>query len=155
MERFLELNRRGELNTSVKQYEYVQDFYKSLNSFLNNNALIRTYHEKYLCKSNSEKTSPNQNVDKNQELLLNIQNTEEIEKLIEAIMIFVESVVSTNIYDIVFPLIMTEFEDNDINIQKRIRSFYWITSDMIGTCLDENSILYRDFYEESLSRNEI
>ncbi len=66
-------------------------------------------------------------------------------------MIMVESYVTNNIYDYVFPVIMSEFEDQDMNLQKRIRDFYWITNEMIGTCIDENSIFYRDSYEEALN----
>jgi len=46
---------------------------------------------------------------------------------------------------------MSEFEEQDMHLQKRIRDFYWITNDMIGTCIDENSIFYRDSYEEALN----
>lgn len=73
------------------------------------------------------------------------------EKLYEAIMIMVESFVTNSIYDYVFPVIMNEFEDQDMNLQKRIRSFYWITNEMIGTCIDENSIFYRESYEEAIN----
>ena len=66
-------------------------------------------------------------------------------------MIMVESFITNNIYDYVFPVIMTEFEDQDMNLQKRIRSFYWITNEMIGTCIDENSIFYRESYEEAIN----
>jgi hypothetical protein len=38
-----------------------------------------------------------------------------------------------------------------MQLQKRIRDFYWVTNDMIGTCIDENSIFYRDSYEEALN----
>ena len=66
-------------------------------------------------------------------------------------MIMVESFITNSIYDYVFPVIMTEFEDQDMNLQKRIRSFYWITNEMIGTCIDENSIFYRESYEEAIN----
>jgi len=46
---------------------------------------------------------------------------------------------------------MSEFEEEDMQLQKKIRSFYWITNEMIGTCIDENSIFYRDSYEEALN----
>jgi hypothetical protein len=73
------------------------------------------------------------------------------EKLYEAIMIMVEAFVNSNLYDYVFPSIMSEYEEQDMSLQKRIRSFYWITNEMIGTCIDEHSIFYRDFYEEALN----
>jgi hypothetical protein len=66
-------------------------------------------------------------------------------------MIYVESCITNSLYDYVFPSIMSEFEDTDIKIQKRIRNLNWITHEMIGTCLDENNILYRDSYEDSIS----
>jgi hypothetical protein len=46
---------------------------------------------------------------------------------------------------------MSEFEEQDMELQKRIRGFYWITNEMIGTCIDENSIFFRDSYEEALN----
>ena len=66
-------------------------------------------------------------------------------------MIMVESYVNNSIYDYVFPSTMSEFEEEDMQLQKKIRSFYWITNEMIGTCIDENSIFYRDSYEEALN----
>lgn len=73
------------------------------------------------------------------------------EKLYEAIMIMVESYVNASLYDHVFPAIMSEYEEQDMSLQKRIRGFYWITNEMIGTCIDEHSIFYRDSYEEALN----
>lgn len=73
------------------------------------------------------------------------------DKLYEAVMIMVESFINSNLYDYVFPSIMSEYEEQDMSLQKRIRGFYWITNEMIGTCIDEHSIFYRELYEEALN----
>ena len=143
VEKFLEKLKRNDqqtnINNSNKQYEVVQDFYKHIYKFITNNAQLKIFLEKLIQKLNSNASQ------------IQITFEDHSEKLYEAIMIMIESYVTNNIYDYVFPVIMSEFEDQDMNLQKRIRSFYWITNDMIGTCIDENSIFYRESYEEAIN----
>lgn len=145
MDKFNESLRKNELNNNERIYQLIQDFYNTINTFLVNNKLLKVYYEKYLPNQSLNLSPPDYNNAK-----AYVYN-DDIDKIIETLMIFVERNITNEIYDLVFPLIMSEFEDKDIKIQKRIRSFHWVTNDMIGTCLDENSLLYKDIYEEALS----
>ena len=166
LEQFIDLLRRNEL-TNTRQYEIVQEFYKKLHAHIQNHQSMKQYYEKIL----NNNTNTNNSGNNNDTLSLNsiltssaslltssssnsnflMQNNEEIEKLQELLIIYVESCLTNSLYDYVFPSIMSEFEDKDIKLQKRIRNLNWITHEMIGTCLDENNILYRDCYEDSIS----
>lgn len=171
LEQFIELLRKNELN-NTKQYEIVQDFYKKLNNYIQNHSSMKSYIEKITNtsinnsgnQSNIDATSINSlilssassilannssNNNNNSQQML--QNNEEIEKVQEILMMYVESCMTNSLYDYVFPSIMSEFEEKDIKLQKRIRNLYWITHEMIGTCLDENNILYRECYEDAIS----
>ncbi|CAF0707676.1 unnamed protein product [Brachionus calyciflorus] len=135
-----------------KQAEMVQDFYRKIFKYLTTNGSIKSYLDKLSSISNRMNTSSNDLVlDSSMTESQNSLTNEDTERFYEAIMIMVESYINTNIYDLVFPSLMSEFEDQDINLQKKIRSFYWITSEMIGTCIDENSIFYRTYYEEAIN----
>ncbi len=143
VEKFLEALKRDDqlVSNSNKQNEIVQEFFKKIYKYIATSGSLKSYIERsaQVRAHNSNDHSENQ------------QQVDESQKLNEAIMILVESYVTNNIYDHVFPIIMSEFEEQDMNLQKRIRDFYWITNEMIGTCIDENSIFYRDSYEEALN----
>lgn len=148
---------------STKQAEIIQDFYKKIHKYILTSASIKSYLDRIIGIKSSSNTSmsssqSSQNLSLNGEQNENFnslsqqqQNNDDAEKLYEAIMIMVEYNVNNNIYDYVFPTIMSEFEEQDMKLQKRIRDFYWITNEMIGTCIDENSIFYRESYEEALN----
>ena len=140
VERFIDSLKRNDQQTNItnstKHSEVVQKFYKKFHNYIATSATLKTFLDKTI---NSQLDVSTVTLD------------DQYEKLYEAIMIMVESYVTNNIYDYVFPVIMNEFEDQDMNLQKRIRSFYWITNDMIGTCIDENSIFYRESYEEAIN----
>ena len=176
LEQFVELLRKNEL-TNTKQYEIVQDFYKKLYSHIQSHSTMKQYFDKISnINSNNSNSSSNSNISSsnvnyNDSISINsllqssasfltstssntsflMQNNEEIEKIQDLLMIYVESCLTNSLYDYVFPSIMSEFEDTDIKVQKKIRNLNWITHEMIGTCLDENNILYRDTYEDSIS----
>jgi hypothetical protein len=154
LENFIESLRKNEF-TNIKQYEIVQAFYKKLYNYIQNHETIKQYYEKISNTSNNSNNNNNDNQSINSNSTLNnnslMQNNEEIDKIQDLLMIYVESCLTNSLYDYVFPSIMSEFEDNDIKLQKRIRSLYWITHEMIGTCLDENNILFRDCYEDAIS----
>lgn len=143
LEKFIDAIKRNDklVMNSMKQNEIVQDFFKKIHKYILSNASIKAYLEKAALQQ--EKQNAEESTQK--------QPGEDAEKLNEGIMIMVESHVTNYIYDYVFPVIMSEFEDQDMNLQKRIRDFYWVTNEMIGTCIDENSIFYRDSYEEALN----
>jgi hypothetical protein len=174
LEQFVDMLRKNEL-TNTRQYEIVQEFYKKLYSYIQTHSSMKQYFEKIsnlnnsfsssnlssiANNSNNDTLSINSLLQSSASFLTNstssnasflMQNNEEIEKLQDLLMIYVESCITNSLYDYVFPSIMSEFEDTDIKIQKRIRNLNWITHEMIGTCLDENNILYRDSYEDSIS----
>jgi hypothetical protein len=174
LEQFVDMLRKNEL-TNTRQYEIVQEFYKKLYSYIQTHPSMKQYFEKIsnlnnsfsssnissiANNSNNDTLSINSLLQSSASFLTNstssnasflMQNNEEIEKLQDLLMIYVESCITNSLYDYVFPSIMSEFEDTDIKIQKRIRNLNWITHEMIGTCLDENNILYRDSYEDSIS----
>lgn len=144
-ERFIDALRRDDqliLNSS-KQNEIVQEFFKKIHKYVLGSASIKAYLDKSALYQQNNPDDGKGAMEK--------QPGEDAEKLNEAIMIMVESHVTNSIYDYVFPAIMGEFEEQDMNLQKRIRDFYWVTNEMIGTCIDENSIFYRDCYEEALN----
>lgn len=136
---------------NLKHSEMVQDFYQKINKYLTSSGSIKLYLDRFsmvtrpICLTN-DSLSDN-SLAENQ---TNINN-EESEKFSEGVMIMIESFVNNSIYDLVFPSLMSEFEEQNINLQKKIRRFYWITSEMIGTCIDENSVFYRDPYEEAIN----
>jgi hypothetical protein len=150
-------------NNNTKQSEVIQDFYKKIYKYILSSASIRSFLDKlntFMENSNmngsftetSGKTDQNNSAANNSSSNNNNNANESIgDNLYEAIMIMVESFINNSIYDFVFPSIMTEFEEQDMELQKRIRGFYWITNEMIGTCIDENSIFFRDAYEEALN----
>lgn len=142
IEKYIDALKRNDKLT--KQNEIVQDFFKKIYKYISSSASIKAYLDK------SAQLQANQNTNESGDFAQK-QPGEDAEKLNEAIMIMVESYVTNNIYDYVFPTIMSEFEEQDMNLQKRIRDFYWITNEMIGTCIDENSIFYRESYEEALN----
>jgi hypothetical protein len=153
IEKFLEAFRRNELAEGNRQFELVQDFYKKIYKYILTNASVRTCLEKSAPLLGAIESSKQQQQHQNSSTILNgtTNGGDYAQRLYEAIMILVESYVTTNIYDYVFPFMMTEFEEQDMYLQKKIRSFYWVTNEMIGTCLDENSIFYRDAYEEAIN----
>ena len=139
------------LNNNNKQSEVIQEFYKKIYKYIQTSASIKSFLEKLNLINNNNNGSGSSGL-MNDSSRANNSNSESIaSNLSEAIMIMVESFVNNQIYDYVFPSIMSEFEEQDMHLQKRIRGFYWITNEMIGTCIDENSIFYRDSYEESLN----
>ena len=140
-----EIKKKDLEKNGLKLSEEVQEFYKRINKYMLNNASIKAYLDKLA----TVKSSQSENNLSHTESTIN--NNEDSEKLHETIMIMVESYITNNIYDHVFPAIMSEFEEQDMNLQNRIRNFYWITNEMIGTCIDENSVFYRDTYEEALN----
>jgi hypothetical protein len=158
-------------NNNTKQSEIIQEFYKKIYKYIQTSASIKSFLDKlnaFIDNSNmngsfsdaaNNKTSGNNttasNNNNNNNSSMNNPNESIGDNLYEAIMIMVESFINNNIYDFVFPSIMTEFEEQDMELQKRIRGFYWITNEMIGTCIDENSIFFRDAYEEALNCKEI
>ena len=137
-------------SNGLKLSEDVQEFYKLMNKYLLNNASIKAYLDK-LASTNAKSAKKENSVVLTHSETANLNSGDDADKLYEAIMIMVESFITENIYDHVFPAIMSEFEEQDMNLQNRIRSFYWITNEMIGTCIDENSIFYRETYEEALN----
>ena len=145
-------------NNNTKQSEVIQDFYKKIYKYIQTSASIKSFLDKQhnatkdsLNGSFSESKS-NSNINDNSINTGNNNGNESIgENLYEAIMIMVEAFINNTIYDYVFPSIMSEFEEQDMELQKRIRGFYWITNEMIGTCIDENSMFFRDTYEEALN----
>jgi hypothetical protein len=164
------------VSSNNKQSEVVQEFYKKIFKYILTNASIRAYLERlngiksyYTHGKSSSSSSSSSSNDANNSGDLSGTTTSNLnqlarqlksssideycDKLNEAIMIWVESYLNNSLYDFVFPSIMSEYEEQDMKLQKRIRSFYWITNDMIGTCIDENSIFYRDSYEEALNCN--
>ena len=146
VDKFVEALKRNEqlISNSNKQNEVVQEFFKKVYKIILTSGSIKAYLDKCSqIKSNQESSQSDQQQQQ--------QQGDDGERLNEAIMIWIESYVTNNIYDYVFPTIMSEFEEQDMHLQKRIRDFYWITNDMIGTCIDENSIFYRDSYEEALN----
>jgi hypothetical protein len=167
VDKFLDAFKRKDQSSANnnKQFEVVQEFYKKIYKYIQTSASIKSYLDKLnniilqqnntsnnnLNTNDSSFSSNNQSLDTSN-LSQNLsQASDDVDKLHEAIMIMIESFINNSIYDFVFPSIMTEFEEQDMNLQKRIRDFYWITNEMIGTCIDENSIFYRDFYEEALN----
>lgn len=151
-----------------KQSEAVQDFYKKIYKYVLTNASLKSYLEKLNSIRNINLNAVNQRSADNgmsdggadggnpsvitvSKQLKGSNMDEYYDKLNEAIMIWVECFINNSLYDYVFPSIMTEYEEQDMKLQKRIRSFYWITNEMIGTCIDEHSIFYRDSYEEALN----
>lgn len=140
IEKFIDALKRSEklILNSIKQNEIVQEFFKKIHKYILSSASIKAYLDKSAALEQNDDGAEK-------------QPGEDAEKLYEGIMIMVESYVTNNIYDYVFPAIMSEFEEQDMNLQKRIRDFYWVTNEMIGTCIDENSIFYRDSYEEALN----
>lgn len=168
LDQFVELTKRinpSELGTTLgfssnKQFEMVQEFFKKIYKYIQTSASIRTYLDKLNMITNHDSSTNlsllnaslnESNVSLQQQSAS--MNVDEAERLYEAIMIMVESYICKNVYDLVFPLIMSEFEENDMKLQKRIRNFYWITNEMIGTCIDESSIFFRESYEEALNCN--
>jgi hypothetical protein len=165
VERFLEEYYRRKNPTTLpsslasqnaKQSEIIQEFYKKIYKYIQTSASIRSFLDKLIAlKENKNNDSSNSSI-LNSSINNNYSNQNSgneslADNLYEAIMIMVESFVNKSIYDYVFPSIMSEFEDQDMHLQKRIRSFYWITNEMIGTVIDEESIFYRDLYEEALN----
>jgi hypothetical protein len=167
VDKFLDAFKRKDQSSANnnKQFEVIQEFYKKIYKYIQTSASIKTYLDKLnnimlqqnnasnsnLNTNDSSSSSNNQSLDTSS-LSQNLsQVSDDVDKLHEGIMIMIESFINNSIYDFVFPSIMTEFEEQDMNLQKRIRDFYWITNEMIGTCIDENSIFYRDFYEEALN----
>lgn len=145
IEKFIDALKRNEKLTmnSIKQNEVVQEFFKKIYKYIQGSASIKVYLEKSaLLHQNSKEQASGD---------YQMQPGDDAEKLHEGIMIMVESHVTNKLYDYVFPAIMSEFEEEDMGLQKRIRDFYWVTNEMIGTCIDENSIFYRDSYEEALN----
>lgn len=143
IEKFTDALKRNEKLTmnSIKQNEVVQEFFKKIYKYIQGSASIKVYLEKSaIHQQNNSSSSSDQ-----------IQPGDDADKLHEGIMIMVESQVTNKLYDYVFPAIMSEFEEQDMGLQKRIRDFYWVTNEMIGTCIDENSIFYRESYEEALN----
>ena len=142
IEKFINALKRSEklILNSIKQNEIVQEFFKKIHKYILSSASIKAYLDKSAMLQQSQAISETEK-----------QPGEDADKLYEGIMIMVESFVTNSIYDYVFPAIMGEFEEQDMNLQKRIREFYWVTNEMIGTCIDENSIFYRDSYEEALN----
>lgn len=166
VDKFLDAFKRKDqlMMNSNKQFEIVQEFFKKIYKYIQTSASIKSYLERLnainlsntLNNSNdsaSSSFSVNSTADANNISMQQLQNSDDADKLYEAIMIMVESFINNNIYDYVFPSIMSEFEEQDMQLQKRIRSFYWITNEMIGTCIDENSIFFKDSYEEALNCN--
>jgi hypothetical protein len=168
LDQFVELTKRINPNelgatlgfSSNKQFEMVQEFFKKIYKYIQTSASIRTYLDKLNMITNHDSSTNlsllnaslnESNVSLQQQSAS--MNVDEAERLYEAIMIMVESYICKNVYDLVFPLIMSEFEENDMKLQKRIRNFYWITNEMIGTCIDESSIFFRESYEEALNCN--
>jgi hypothetical protein len=168
LDQFIELTKRINPNepgaslefSSNKQFEMVQDFFKKIYKYIQTSASIRTYLEKLNTITNHDSstnlsllnTSLNDS-NLSQQQQSTSMNVDDADRLYEAIMIMVESYICNNVYDSVFPLIMSEFEENDMKLQRRIRNFYWITNEMIGTCIDESSIFFRESYEEALNCN--
>lgn len=150
VDRFIEKLKRNDAPTNIansnKHSEIIQEFYKKIYKFITGHASLRTFLDKL--NAHLLETSQTNAAASNTATSSAHAAEDSAEKLYEAIMIMIESFVTNNIYDYVFPVIMSEFEDQDMRLQKRIRSFYWITNDMIGTCIDENSIFYRESYEE-------
>jgi hypothetical protein len=141
-------NKEKQQSDNVKQSDVVQEFFKKINKHITTSAHIKSQLERLnnvvLANTNESNQSEQQQQQQN--------GADELsEKLCEAIMIMVESFVVNSLYDYVFPSVMSEFEEQDMQLQKKIRSFYWITNEMIGTCIDENSIFYRESYEEALN----
>ncbi|RNA42572.1 rab5 GDP GTP exchange factor isoform X3 [Brachionus plicatilis] len=136
-------------SVNSKHSEMVQDFFRKMNKYLMTSGWIKLYLDKLSLVARPNSLT-NDSIEENSEVLTNI-NDEDSEKFSEAVMIMVESYINSCIYDLVFPSLMSEFEEQDIKLQKKIRRFYWITSQMIGTCIDENSVFYRDPYEEAIN----
>lgn len=137
------------LSVNTKHSEMVQDFYRKMNKYLITSGSIKLFLDRLSSVTRPILLSNDPVVD-NAENQTNV-NDEDSEKFTEAVMIMIESCINNTIYDLVFPSLMTEFEEQDINLQKKIRQFYWISSEMIGTCIDENSVFYRDPYEEAIN----
>ena len=139
------------LVVNTKHSEMVQDFYRKINKYLTSSGSIKLYLDRLsavtrpICLIND--SLGDNSITENQTSI----NNEESEKFSEGVMIMIESYINISIYDLVFPSLMSEFEEQNINLQKKIRRFYWITSEMIGTCIDENSVFYRDPYEEAIN----
>jgi hypothetical protein len=145
VEKFIDALKRKEFSiysSSNRQFEVVQEFFKKIYNSISTNTSLANY----LDKINNNNNNDNKDMNSSNDIDLS-------EKLYEALMIMSESYVTNSIYDYVFPTLMTEFEEQDISLQRRIRSFYWITNEMIGTTIDENSIFYKDFFEEAVNCN--
>jgi hypothetical protein len=101
VDRFVEAVKRNEpqVSTSSRQNEVVQEFFKKIHKYVLGSASIRAYAE----RAQSLLAEPEAEMGK--------QACEEAEKLHEAVMIMVESYVTRNVYDCVFPAIMGEFEE--------------------------------------------
>lgn len=139
---FKQKNPNEILHNSSKQSEIVQDFYQKIHKYILTSASIKSYLDRLNVDNKAECEQDS----------LSLQN-DNGDKIFEAIMILIEHNVNDSIYDYVFPAIMREFEEQDMKLQKRIRDFYWITNEMIGTCIDENNVIYKETYEEALNCN--
>lgn len=161
LDKFLDVAYRGKdpnshlVNNINKQSECIQEFYKKIYKYIQTNATIKSFVNKlnaYRDNLNAETSKQKGGIKSNNNVPISNGSNESIaDSLYEAVMIMVESFVNNYLYDYVFPAIMGQFEEQDMMLQKKIRSFYWITNEMIGTCIDESSIFYRDSYEEALN----
>lgn len=70
---------------------------------------------------------------------------------IEALMDKIEEQLMTYLHRTVFQQISSEYEDKDLALQKRIRSLNWMTPQLLGTDIKENSPEVRDLIDKAIT----
>ncbi|CAF1441070.1 unnamed protein product [Adineta steineri] len=81
---------------------------------------------------------------------------DESEDLIHRVRDYVEKIIFSKNYSLIFNRIATECEEQDLSIQNRISSLHWVTPTMLDAVLNENTsnvgeTLYKAINEQDLS----
>lgn len=70
--------------------------------------------------------------------MINLLSLDENEELIPRVRDYLERIIFTRDYSLIFNRIASSSEEKDLSIQNRISSLHWITAPMLDTVLNEN-----------------